>query len=563
MEWLHSSLPAWLDTLLFNESNVAHVVLIYAFVIFMGVLTGKVKIFGISLGATFVLFVSILASHFGFRVEHDLNHFIKEFGLILFVYSIGLQVGPGFFAAFKGGGIKLNMLAAGIVLLGAVLTIGFYISGIIPEMHIMVGIMSGAVTNTPGLGAATQAYKQVKGASADGSIIGAAYAVAYPLAIVGIILSIILMRIIFKIDLDKETQKLLENDSAEKDKPEHVTIEITNDAIDGLTLHEIKGMVKRDIVVSRMYRDEHHSIPQTDTKLHKGDLLNVIMSKTDESAVITFFGKKAQHDWITTEKQLVSRRIVVTQSKINGKTLEELRLRTSYNVNVTRINRAGIDLLGAKNLNLQIGDRITVVGELKAIKNVEKLMGNTLKKLNEPPLITIFVGVFLGIILGSIPVFLPGVPMPVKLGLAGGPLVVAILIGRFGYKLKLTTYTTQSANLMIREIGITLFLASVGLGAGERFVQTVMENGLSWIGIGFMITTIPLITMGIIGRKVMKLNYFTLIGVMAGSVTDPPALAYSASISTNDQPAVAYSTVYPLTMFLRILVAQLLILLFI
>ncbi len=561
MEWLHSSLPKWLDTLLFNESNVAHVVLIYAFVIFMGVLTGKIKIFGISLGATFVLFVSILVSHFGFRVDGHLIHFIKEFGLILFVYSIGLQVGPGFFAAFKGGGVKLNLLATGIVLLGVLMTIGFYLFNV-ADMHIMVGIMSGAVTNTPGLGAATQAFKQVKGAAADSSIIGAAYAVAYPLAIVGIILSIIAMRFIFKIDLEKESEKLSDNNNSEKEKPKHVTIEISNEAIDGLTLQEMKRLVKRDLVVSRMYRDGKHSIPQSQTVLHKGDLLNVIMSKTDKSAVVAFFGKEAEHDWITSEKQLVSRRIVVTQSKINGKTLENLRLRTSYNVNVTRINRAGIDLLGAKNLSLQIGDRITVVGELPAIKKVEKLMGNTLKKLNEPPLITIFVGVFLGIILGSIPVFLPGVPMPVKLGLAGGPLVVAILIGRFGYKLKLTTYTTQSANLMIREIGITLFLASVGLGAGERFVQTVMENGLSWIGIGFLITTIPLLTMGIIGRKVMKLNYFTLIGVMAGSVTDPPALAYSTSISTNDQPAVAYSTVYPLTMFLRILAAQLLILLF-
>ncbi len=553
----------WLNNLLFN-SGVAHTVLVYAFVISLGVLTGKIKIFGISLGATFVLFVGILVSHFGFRVDGHLIHFIKEFGLILFVYSIGLQVGPGFFSAFKGGGIKLNLLAMGIILLGVLLTIAFYFFGV-AEMPIMVGIMSGAVTNTPGLGAATQAYKQVMeavGQTADGSIIGAAYAVAYPLAIVGIILSIIVMRIIFRIDLEEEGKKLLENDT-DKEQPNYLTIELTNDSIDGASLHNIKKMINRDFVASRMFRNNEYSIPQTETVLHKGDLLRVVMSPIDEEAILAFFGKKVEHDWRPSEKQLVSRRIVVTQSKINGKTLEELRLRTAYNVNVTRINRAGIDLLGAKKLSLQVGDRITVVGELNAIKKVESLMGNTLKKLNEPPLITIFIGVFLGILLGSIPVFLPGVPMPVKLGLAGGPLIVAILIGRFGYKFKLTTYTTQSANLMIRELGITLFLASVGLGAGEKFVQTVVDNGLSWIGVGFLITVIPLLIIGIVGRKVMKLNYFTLIGVMAGSVTDPPALAYSTSISTNDEPAVAYSTVYPLTMFLRILAAQLLILLFV
>ncbi len=554
----------WLNNLLFNN-GVAHTVLIYAFVISIGVLTGKVKIFGISLGATFVLFVGILVSHFGFRVDGHLIHFIKEFGLILFVYSIGLQVGPGFFSAFKGGGVKLNLLATGIILLGVLLTIMFYFLGV-AEMPIMVGIMSGAVTNTPGLGAATQAYKQVMdaiGETADGSIIGAAYAVAYPLAIVGIILSIIIMRIIFRIDLDKESEKLAENSGTEKEQPNYLTIQLTNEALDGVNLHDVKSMINRNFVASRMFRNDEYSIPQTDTVLHIGDILRVVMSPVDEDAILAFFGKKVKHDWKPSEKQLVSRRIVVTQGKMNGKTLQELALRTAYNVNVTRINRAGIDLLGAKNLSLQVGDRITVVGELNAIKKVERLMGNTLKKLNEPPLITIFIGVFLGIILGSIPVFLPGVPMPVKLGLAGGPLIVAILIGRFGYKLKLTTYTTQSANLMIREIGITLFLASVGLGAGEKFVQTVIENGLSWIGVGFLITVIPLLIMGVIGRKFLKINYFTLIGVMAGSVTDPPALAYSTSISTNDEPAVAYSTVYPLTMFLRILAAQLLILLFV
>lgn len=555
----------WLLKLLY-EDGIAHTILIYAFVIFVGVLTGKIKIFGISLGATFVLFVGILVSHFGFTVHHDLIDFIKDFGLVLFIYTIGLQVGPGFFSSFKQGGVKLNLFAFGIVLLAVVCTVAFYfIFQDRLSMPMMVGVMSGAVTNTPGLGAAQEALRQVYEAGRITEIpqIALGYAVAYPLAVVGIIVSMIVIRAIFKIDLDKETDALNKHDETEKEKPNQLTIEITNTAVEGLTLHQVKEMIQRDFVASRMYRKGEYVIPQTDTIFKVGDVLLVVAGHMDEEAIMTFLGHETTHDWRPSEKQLVSRRIVITRSEINGKSLSSLRLRSTYNVNVTRVNRSGIDLLGGKNLKLQVGDRVMVVGELGDIKKVEQLLGNALKKLNEPPLITMFVGIFLGILLGSVPFFFPGIPMPVKLGLAGGPLIVSILIGRFGYKLKLITYTTQSANLMLREVGITLFLASVGLASGGKFVETVFtSNGLLYVGLGFLITIIPLLIIGVVARKFGKLNYYTLIGLLAGSTTDPPALSYANSIGTVDEAAVAYSTVYPLTMFLRVLAAQLLILLF-
>lgn len=556
----------WLLKLFYGD-GIAHTILIYAFVIFAGVLTGKVKVFGISLGATFVLFVGIIVSHFGFTVQHELVDFIKDFGLVLFIYTIGLQVGPGFFSSFKQGGIKLNLFAFGIVFLAVACTVVFYyIFKDRLSMPMMVGVMSGAVTNTPGLGAAQEALRQVYEAGRITEIpqIALGYAVAYPLAVVGIIVSMILIRAIFKIDLEKESNELTKMDDTEREKPNQLTIEITNTAVEGLTLHQVKQMIQRDFVASRMYRKGEYIIPQTETVFSIGDTLLVVTSHINEEAIITFLGKETKHDWKPSEKQLVSRRIVITRNEINGKSLMSLRLRTAFNVNVTRVNRSGIDLLGSKNLKLQVGDRVMVVGELGDIEKVEKLLGNTLKKLNEPPLVTMFVGIFLGILLGSVPFFFPGIPMPVKLGLAGGPLIVSILIGRFGYKLKLITYTTQSANLMLREVGITLFLASVGLASGSKFVETIFtSNGLLYVGLGFLITIIPLLTIGIIARKLGKLNYYTLIGLLAGSTTDPPALSYANSVGgTTDEPAVAYSTVYPLTMFLRVLAAQLLILLF-
>lgn len=556
----------WLNSLLFSD-GIAHTILIYSFVIFTGLLLGKIKIFGISLGATFVLFMGILVGHFGFSVNHEISDFIKDFGLILFIYSIGLQVGPGFFSSFKKGGITLNLLAGGIVVLGVLVTIAFYyiLDGRV-SMPMLVGIMSGAVTNTPGLGAAQEALRQAHDAGQITEIpqIALGYAVAYPLAVVGIITSIILMRVIFRVNLSNEAKELEKDDESLQEKPERLTIKFTNKAISGKTLHQVKQIIGRKFVISRMMRDDEFFIPQSDTILKTDDILLTVASVVDAESIIAFMGEKSEMNWKESEKQLVSRRIVITRSEINGKTLGNLKLRTIYGVNITRVNRSGIDLLGSTNLVLQVGDRVMVVGELEAINKVEKLLGNALKKLNEPPIITIFVGIFLGILFGSIPFYFPGMPMPVKLGLAGGPLIVAILIGRFGYKMKLITYTTLSANLMLREIGITLFLASVGLASGGKFVETVFTgNGLMWVGLGVAITMIPLLIMGFIGRKFAKVNYYTLMGLMAGSTTDPPALAYSNSIAVNDQPAVAYSTVYPLTMFLRVIAAQLLILMFV
>ncbi|HHT61397.1 MAG TPA: putative transporter [Bacteroidales bacterium] len=556
----------WLYNLLFSD-GIAHTILIYSFVIFTGLLLGKIKVFGISIGGTFVLFMGIVVGHFGFTVNPEIADFIKDFGLILFIYSIGLQVGPGFFSSFKKGGIALNLLAAGTVLLAVLVTIAFFyiLDGRI-SMPMLVGIMSGAVTNTPGLGAAQEALCQAYDAGQISEIpqIALGYAVAYPFAVVGIITSIVLIRVIFKISLDKETSDLEKKDDSQLEKPERLTVKFTNKAILGKSLHHIREMIGRKFVISRMLRNDEFFIPQSDTILEIDDVLLVIASAVDAEPIIAFLGEKSEVNWKASEKQLVSRRIVITRNEINGKTLGDLKLRTIYGVNVTRVNRSGFDLLGSTNLVLQVGDRVMVVGELAAVNKVENLLGNALKKLNEPPIITIFVGIFLGVLLGSIPIFFPGMPMPVKLGLAGGPLIVAILIGRFGYKLKLITYTTLSANLMLREVGITLFLASVGLASGGQFVETVFTgDGLMWIGIGIAITMIPLLIMGSIGRKFAKINYFTLMGLMAGSSTNPPALAYSNSLAVNDEPAVAYSTVYPLTMFLRVLAAQLLILIFI
>ncbi len=555
----------WLVTLLTDES-VAHIVLLYAFVISIGVLLGKIKFFGISLGVTFVLFVGLFVGHFGFSVHPEVLHFIREFGLILFVFTIGLQVGPGFFSSFKKGGMQQNLMAASVVLIGVGITIALYyiLAGRV-SMPMMVGILSGAVTNTPGLGAAQEALRQLHDAGQIPEVpqIALGYAVAYPLGVVGIISALILLRFIFKIVFDKETEKLNAIEGAGLIKPEIITLRIQNKAVDGRKLHDVKQLIGRNFIVSRLMRDNKFMIPLGDTVLLNDDILLVVTTMGDIEAVTAFIGESATLDWKASEKQLVSRRIIITHSKINGKTIGSLRLRSTLGVNITRVNRAGFDLLGTPNLVLQVGDKVMVVGELVAIERVEKMLGNTLKRLNEPHLITIFVGIFLGILFGSIPVYFPGMPMPVKLGLAGGPLIVAILIARFGYKIKLVTYTTQSANLMLREIGISLFLASVGIASGGKFVETVVSaDGLLWIGCGFIITTLPLLIVGIVGRKILKMNYFTLMGLLAGSSTDPPALAYSNTVAGNDAPAVAYSTVYPLTMFLRVIMAQILILAF-
>ncbi len=553
----------WLNDLLWSDS-VAHTVLLFAFVIATGIMLGKVKIFGVSLGITFVLFAGIFVGHFGFEVNHEVLHFMREFGLILFVYSIGLQVGPGFFSSFKKGGIQLNMLAAGTVFLGVLITITLHFVTGIP-IQTMVGIMSGAVTNTPGLGAAQQAFHDVKGVTDETISMG--YAVAYPLGVVGIIFSIIAMKYLFKIKPEQENEDL-QKASGQASSIELVSLEVKNPAVFRKDIKTISKLMGTKFIVSRVLHSQTDKIEiaSSQTILNEGDKIYVATIPNEQERIVAFIGEKvnmSEDDWNLLDKQLVSRRILITKHNVNGKSLQYLNMRATYGVNITRVNRAGVDLIAQANLHLQMGDRVTVVGDQKAIKNVEKVLGNEMKRLNEPNLIPIFIGILLGVILGSIPFAFPGIPQPVKLGLAGGPLIIAILMSIFGPKYKLVTYTTMSANLMLREIGICFFLACVGISAGKNFFHTLIyEGGLNWVGLGIIITMVPLLITGIIGRSIFKLNYFTLMGLMAGSTTDPPALAYSNATAGNDAPAVSYASVYPLVMFLRVLCAQLMILMF-
>lgn len=554
----------WLQDLLTNPDSIAHIVALYAFVIAAGVLLGKIKVFGISLGVTFVLFVGILAGHFGFTGNQSILSFLQDFGLILFVFCIGLQVGPSFFSSFKKGGIRLNMLAMGIVALNIAVALIIYYSlqGRV-DIPMMVGILCGAVTNTPGLGAANEALQQLH---YQGPEIAMGYACAYPLGVMGIILSLIVIRYICRVNLDKEVDDIQKEEEANPHlKPYNIALKVENAALSGKKLSQVQNFLARDFVCSRILQDGHVHIPNADTVLRLGDEMNIVCAEDDSEAIQAFIGSKVENiDWDNQSKQdkpMVSRRILVTQPAINGKTLGELHFSSMYGVNVTRVNRSGMDLFAARQLILQVGDRVMVVGPQDAIERVADLLGNQLKRLDHPNIVTIFIGIFCGILFGSLPIALPGMPTPVKLGLAGGPLIVSILIGGFGHKVKLVTYTTMSANLMLREVGLVLFLASVGIKAGGNFVQTVVEgDGLLYVGIGFLITFLPLLIIGMIARWRHKINYFTLMGLIAGSNTDPPALAYANQISGNDAPAVGYSTVYPLAMFLRILTAQLLIL---
>lgn len=549
----------WLESLLWDPASVAHIVCLYAFVISLGVLLGKIKFFGVSLGVTFVLFTGILMGHFGFTGEIHILHFLREFGLILFVFCIGLQVGPSFFSSFKKGGMTLNLLAVGIVLLNIVVTLAIYFlaNGRV-ELPMMIGILYGAVTNTPGLGAAQEALNQL---NYTGEPIALGYACAYPLGVVGIIGSIIAIRYIFRISFAKEEEQIKTQDADTKHKPHNMHLEVRNESINGKTLMQVKDFLGRPFVCSRMRHEGHVSIPNHETVFHTGDQLFIVCSEEDAEAITAFIGKEIQVDWEKQDMPMVSRRILVTKSEVNGKKLGSMHFRSMYGVNVTRVNRSGMDLFADPNLILQVGDRVMVVGQQDAVERVAGVLGNQLKRLDTPNIVTIFVGIFLGIVLGSLPIAFPGMPTPVKLGLAGGPLVVAILIGRFGHKLKLVTYTTMSANLMLREIGIVLFLASVGIEAGEHFVQTVVHgDGLLYVGYGFLITVIPLLIIGIVARLYYKVNHFTLMGLIAGSTTDPPALAYANQVSGNDAPSVGYSTVYPLSMFLRIIAGQMILL---
>ncbi len=537
--------------------------MILALTIMLGILLGRVKIAGISLGATFILFVGILFGELGMKVDRSLLHFFQEFGLILFVFSIGLQVGPSFFSNFKKGGRTLNLLATlNVVLAVVVTTVIYFLSGV--PLQTMVGIMSGAITNTPGLGAAQQAYSEIVGV--DDPSIGMGYAVAYPLGVVGIILSIILIRWIGRVNIKEEEAKLEEERSEEELSAIPISLQVTNPALFGHTVKSLTELLHgRKFVVSRIWKkatDEIH-IATIDTVLSEGDRIFVITEQPHIDALIVTVGRKLHIDrkrWILEGSKYISRKLVVTNREINGRTLKSLNLRALYGVNVTRIYRAGVEIVASPNFALQYGDRLNVVGSDAAIDSMEELIGNSVKRLNEPNLVTIFLGIALGIFVGSIPIMFPGIPQPVKLGLAGGPLVVAILIARFGYKLKLVAYTTTSANLILREMGISIFLACVGLNAGNGFVDTLVNNGgFVWVGYGLLITLIPLLVVGLLGRFVFKLNYLQLSGMMAGATTDPPALAYANSLSDSDAAAVGYATVYPLTMFLRVLAAQLMI----
>ena len=550
----------WLQNLLFDENSIAHIVLLYSFVIAVGVLLGKIKFFGVSLGVTFVLFTGIVCGHFGLTGNTQILTFLQDFGLILFVFCIGLQVGPSFFSSFKKGGIAMNLVAMGIVALNIAVAVALYygLNGRI-ELPMMVGILCGAVTNTPGLGAANEALSQL---NYNGPQIAMGYACAYPLGVLGIIGSIIAIRYICQINLKKEEEDIAKEEAANPHlTPRMMHLEVHNEALAGKTLLQVRDFMGRDFVCSRILQNGHVSIPNRDTVFHLGDQLFVVCAEDDAEAIIAFIGPKIEVDWEKQDTPMVSRRILITQPKMNGKQLGEFHFSSMYGGNVTRVNRSGMDIFASRNLTLQVGDRVMVVGPQDAVERVANLMGNSLKRLDHPNIVTIFVGIFLGIFFGSLPIAFPGIPTPVKLGLAGGPLIVSILIGRFGYKLKLVTYTTMSANLMLREIGIALFLASVGIKAGANFVNTVVDgDGLLYVGCGFLITVIPLLIMGAVARWHYKMNYFMLMGLIAGSNTDPPALAYSNQTAGNNAPAVGYSTVYPVSMFLRILTAQLLIL---
>ena len=556
----------WLNDLFTTTDSVAHIALLYAIVIAVGVYLGKIKIGGVSLGVTFVLFAGIVAGHIGFTAPTPILTFMQDFGLILFVFMIGMQVGPGFFESFGKQGIKLNGLAAGAILLNIIVMFAcyyiFFDTNDKMNLPMMVGTLYGAVTNTPGLGAANEALGTVFGANAPQ--IASAYACAYPLGVVGIIVGIILIRYICSVKLEKEEARLkaMEEQSANK-KPYKMHLEVTNKYLEGKTLLQVHDFLNRDFVVSRLVHEGELCIPNRNTIFHLGDQMLIVCAEADQEAITAFIGPKLDIDFEQQDQPMVSKRILITNPKINGKSLASMHFSSVHGVNVTRVTRHGMDLFASAGLPLQVGDRIMVVGPEDAVDRVANKMGNSVRRLDAPNIATIFVGIFLGLIFGSFPLAIPGMPVPVKLGLAGGPLIIAILIGRYGYKIHLVTYTTTSANMMLREIGLVLFLASVGIKAGDGFFETVVDgNGLLYVLTGFLITIIPIMIVGPIARIRYRFNYFTIAGMIAGTYTDPPALAYSNSICSKEAPALGYSTVYPLSMFLRIFTAQIIVLFF-
>ena len=559
----------WIVNLFANTESVAHIALLYAIVIAIGVYLGKIKIGGISLGVTFVLFAGILAGHVGFTGPKEILTFVQDFGLILFVFMIGLQVGPGFFESFKKGGVTLNMLSASAILLNILVMFGcyylFFDTSNPNNLPMMIGTLYGAVTNTPGLGAANEALLSVFPNGAPSIANG--YACAYPLGVVGIIGATILIKYICKINTADEEELLNEEDAANPHAKAHnMHLRVENAYITGRTLREVSEFLNRDIVCSRLLHNGEVSIPNSKTKFEVGDELLVVCAEADAEAIKAFIGPEVEAEWDREKDEVqhfVSRRIIVTRPEMNGKTLGKMHFSSVYGVNVTRISRQGMDIFAGRNHHFHVGDKILVVGPEENVNRVAEIMGNSVKRLDAPNIATIFIGIMVGIIFGSLPFAIPGMPVPLKLGIAGGPLIIAILIGRFGYRMKLVTYTTTSANMMLREIGLVLFLASVGIKAGAGFWDTVVQgDGLKYVGCGFLITVIPILIIGTIARLKFKFNYFTIMGMLAGTYTDPPALAYANASCSKEAPAVGYSTVYPLSMFLRIFTAQIVVLFF-
>ena len=556
----------WLLNLFTDTGSVAHIALLYAIVIAAGVLLGKIKVGGISLGVTFVLFAGIVAGHVGMTAPASILTFLQDFGLILFVFMIGLQVGPGFFESFRKGGVTLNGLAVTAVMLNIAVMFAcyfvFFDTSDARNLPMMVGTLFGAVTNTPGLGAANEALNSVY-PNGDAPQIASGYACAYPLGVLGIIGATIALKYICRISTDEEEKQLAKD--AEEDvhvKPHHMTLQVSNSYLAGRTLQHILDVPTREYVCSRALHDGHISVPNSKTKLELGDRVYIVCAEADAEAIIAFIGPEVEVEWEKQDQPMVSKRVVVTRPAINGKTLGQMHFSSVYGVNVTRVTRQGMDLFANPHLALQVGDRVMVVGPENLVNRVTSVLGNSIKRLESPNIATIFIGIIVGIIFGSLPFAIPGMPMPLKLGIAGGPLVIAILIGRFGYKVHLVTYTTTSANSMLREIGLVLFLASVGIKAGAGFWDTVVQgDGLKYVYTGFLITVIPILVVGTFARLKYKINYFTIMGMIAGTYTDPPALAYANASCSKEAPAVGYSTVYPLCMFLRILTAQLIILL--
>ncbi|MBD5315407.1 MAG: putative transporter [Bacteroides sp.] len=548
----------WLINLLGpGHMELANTIVLYSFVIAMGVFLGKLRLGGVSLGVTFVLFVGILMGHFGYVVNPEVLKFVREFGLILFIFSIGMQVGPGFFSSFKKGGMRLNGLAVLGIALNVLIVLAIYFIEGNTNIEALVGVMSGAVTNTPGLAAAQQAA----GTPEAVNIMAMGYAAAYPLGVIGIITAMFVIKGIFRIKTEDEIRAIEEEREQSQQKPAMISIEVTNPLINGQTLFQLHQIIPCDFIITRlMGSDDKIVIPTSKTQVHTGDKIYIVLPQQEVNRFESVVGPSVDIDWEQTDRnnEVVSRRIVITKPEYNGVALGSLRLHSAYQLNATRVNRAGVDLLASPALRLQLGDRITVVGDLGDIDRLATRLGNSMKRLNEPNMITIFVGIMLGIILGSL-----NLGFGMKLGLAGGPLVVAILLSRFGYKLKLVTYTSSSASLLMRELGICLFLASVGISSGAGFADTVFNStGMWWVIWGFIITFVPLIVVGCIARGVYKINFLTIMGLFSGGYTDPPALAYANGSTGNDAPAVAYSTVYPLTMFLRVVAAQGLILCF-